>query len=77
MTADELRERARHYREIAEDITDERARRAALFLAADCDQQADSMDGDDVATNARRQLDRSQVRRPAAPTATSWGVTRL
>jgi hypothetical protein len=51
MTADELRERAGHYRELAEGITDERARRAALSLAIEYERQADAADGRGAATD--------------------------
>jgi len=44
MDTDALRKRAQHMRELARLIADERARQAALFLAADYEHQADALD---------------------------------
>ena len=44
MDAKALQKRAQHLRELANLVTDERTRQAALRLAADCDNQADALE---------------------------------
>ena len=45
-----LRERARHMRELARAINDERARQAALTLAMEYERQAETVADDSAAT---------------------------
>jgi hypothetical protein len=48
--AQDLRERARHMRELAKSITDERALQAALTLAMEYEQQVETMTDHRAAT---------------------------
>ena len=48
--AQNLRDRARHMRELAKTITDERARQAALTFAIEYERQAEIMTDDSAAT---------------------------
>jgi hypothetical protein len=54
MNTDTLRKRAQHLRELAKLVADEQAHQAALFLAADCDRQADELEHGGQLTVAMR-----------------------